>query len=155
MLDDDIQRKLFRDTFDPERALSIAVNMEMGHQNQQRISSNNNNNSTTGSAINAMQSFNRFLGANARENQSGRGAFNRAAISQCRGCGQVWTTIHRQVCPALGKKRNHCRLLNHFAKVCPKKLNNTRNFGHNRINNVETAETTEQIYLRRIKILIL
>ena len=68
MLDDDIQSELLRDTVDPERALNIAVNMEMGHQNQQRISSNNNNNAS-GSAINAIQSFNRFRSANARGNQ--------------------------------------------------------------------------------------
>ena len=37
MLDDDIQRELLRDTVEPERALSIAVNVEMGNQNQQRI----------------------------------------------------------------------------------------------------------------------
>ena len=126
MLNDDIQRELLRDTADPERALSIAINIEIGHQNQQRIISNsnnnnNNNNSTTGSAIKAIQSFNRFLGANARGYQSGRVAVNRAAIGQCRGCGQVWTTTHRQVCPALGKKSNDCGLLNHFAKVCRKK----------------------------------
>ena len=130
MLDDGIQRELLRDAIDPERALRIAVNMKMGHQNQKRISSNNNNNnnnSVTGSAINAIQSFIRFRGANARGNQSGRVAVNRAAISQCRGCGQVWTTTHRQVCPALGKKCNHCGLLNHLAKVCRKKLNNTQN----------------------------
>ena len=129
MLDDDIQRELIRDTGDPEGAFSIAVNMEMGHQNQQRNSSNNNNNnnSATGSAINAIQSINRFRGANARGNQSGRVAVNRAAIGQCRGCGRVWTTTHRQVCPAVGKKCNHCGLLKHFAKVCRKKLNNTQN----------------------------
>ena len=144
MLDDDIQRELLRDTVDPERAVSIAVNMEMGHQNQQRISSNNNN-SASGSTINSIQSFNRFCGANARGNQSVRVAVNRAAIGQCRGCGQVWTPTHRQVCPALGKKCNNCGLLNHLAKVCRKKLNNTGNSRQdNRINNVETAETTEQ-----------
>ena len=59
MLDDDIQRELLRDTVDPERALSLAVNMEMGHQNQQRISSNKNN-SAAGSTVNAIQPFNRF-----------------------------------------------------------------------------------------------
>ena len=120
MLDDDIQRELFRDTVDAERALSIAVKTEMGHQNQQRISSNNNN-SATGSTIKAIQSFNRFRGVNARGNQSGRVTVNRAASGQCRGCGQVWTPTHCQVCPALGKKCNHCGLLNHFAKVCRKK----------------------------------
>ena len=35
MLEDDVQRELLHDTADPERAQSIAVNMEMGHQNQQ------------------------------------------------------------------------------------------------------------------------
>ena len=144
-MDDDIQRKLLRDTVDLERALSIAVNMEMGHQNKQRISSNNNN-SATGSTINAIQSFNRFRGTGVRGNQPGRVAVNRAAMGQCRGCGLVWTPTHRQVCPALGKKSNHCGLLNHFARVFRKKLNTTRNSCQDcRINNVETAKTTEQI----------
>ena len=76
----------------------------MGHQNQQRISFHNNNNiSATGSAIIAIQSFNRFCGAKARANPSRRVAVNRAAIDHCRGCGQVWTPTHRQDCPALGK----------------------------------------------------
>ena len=65
MLDDDIQRELLRDTVDPERAHSIAVNMEMGHQNQQRISSNNG---ATSSTVNAIQSFNRFRDAGVRGN---------------------------------------------------------------------------------------
>ena len=96
MLDDQIQRELLRDTVEPERALNIAVNMEMGHQNQQRISSNNNN-SATGSTVNAVQSFNRIRGANTRGNQSSRTTLNRAAIGQCRGCGQIWIPTHRQV----------------------------------------------------------
>ena len=45
----------------------------------------------------------------------------------------------------MGKKCNHCGLLNHFAKVCRRKLNNTRNSQQtNRINNVETVETSNQ-----------
>ena len=142
MLDDDIQRQLLRDTVDPERAVSIAVNIEMGHQNLQRISSNNG---ATGNTVNAIQSFNRFRGAVARGNQSGRVVANRSAVCQCRCCGQTWTTTHRQVCPAMGKKCSHCGLLNNFAKVCQKKLNNARNSRqNNRINNVETAKTTDQ-----------
>ena len=104
MLDDDIQRELLRDTVDPERALSIAVNMEMGQQNQQKISFNN---SATGSTVNALQSFNRFRGANVRGNQPGRTVVSRASVGQCCGCGQPWTPTHRQVCPAMGKKCNH------------------------------------------------
>ena len=116
MLNDDIQRELLHETVDPYRALSIAVNMEMGHQNQQRISSKNNNNNANGNAINAIQSINRFRGASVRLNQSGRISFNRAANGQGRGCGRNWTSTHRQVCPLLGKKCNHCGLLNHFEK---------------------------------------
>ena len=45
----------------------------------------------------------------------------------------------------MGKKCNHCVLLKHFAKVCRKKLNNARNSRQNNcINNVETAESTDQ-----------
>ena len=124
MCDDDIQRKLLRDTVDPKRAISIAVNMEMGHKNQQRKSSING---ATGSTVNAIKSFNRFRGAGARGNQSGRVAVNRASVGQC--TGQAWTTTHRQVCPAMGKKCNHCGLLNHFAKVWRQKLNNAQNSG--------------------------
>ena len=124
MLDDDIQRELFRDTVDPEGALSIAVNMEMGQQKQQTISSNNG---ATSSTVNAIQSFNRFRGPGVRGNQSGRTVVNRASVEQCRRCGQAWTPTHRQVCTAMGKKCNHCGLLNHFAKVCRRKLNNARN----------------------------
>ena len=125
MLDDDIQRELLRDTVEPERALSIAVNKEMGNQNQQRISSNNG---ATGSTVNAIQQFNRFRGAGVRENQSSRAVANRASVGQCRGCGQIWTPTHRQVCPAMGKKCNHCGLQNHFAKVCRQKTINISPF---------------------------
>ena len=142
MLDDDIRRELLRDTVDPESALSIAVNMELGHQNQQRTSSNNG---ATSSTVNAIQTFNRFRGAGVLGNQSGRTVVNCASVGQCRGCGQAWTPTHRQVCPAMGKKCNHCGLLNHFAKVCRRKLNNARNTQQStRSNNVETAETTNK-----------
>ena len=82
MLDDDIQRELLRDTVDPERALSIAVNMEMGNQNQQRISSSNND-SAANYTINAIQTYNRFSGASERGNPTGSVAVNRAPIGQC------------------------------------------------------------------------
>ena len=140
MLDDYIQRELLRDTVEPERALS----MEMGNQNQQRISSNNG---ATGSTVNAIQQFNRFRGAGVRGNLSSRAVTNRASVGQCRGCGQIWTPTHRQVCPAMGKKCNHCGLQNYFAKVCRRRLNNTRNTQQtNHINTVETAETSNQSF---------
>ena len=100
-----------RDTVDPERALSIAVNMEMGHQNQQRISSNNNNNnhSATGRAINAIQSFNRFRGANSRGNQSGRVAVNRAAPIALQN---MTITIGNTDCHLLPNSGSGCTIIN-------------------------------------------
>ena len=40
--------------------------------------------------------------------------------AKCNPCVKIGP--HRQVCPALSKKSNHCGLLNHFAKVCQKKI---------------------------------
>ena len=92
MLDDDIQRELLRDTVDPERALSIAVNMERGHQNQQRISSNNG---ATSSTVKAIQSFNRFRGVGVRGNQSGRTVVNRGTLSW------LWSSLDTYAPPGL------------------------------------------------------
>ena len=89
-----MQREQLRDTVEPERALSIADNMEIVHQNQQRKSSNNNN--VISSAIKALQQFGRFRGANVRMNQSSKNKFNLVATGLCRGCGQNWTTRHSQ-----------------------------------------------------------
>ena len=71
MLDDNIQRELLRDRVRPERALGIAVEMELGNQNRQKVSSNNSN------GVNVIQQFNRFRGANARVNETNRTTFNR------------------------------------------------------------------------------
>ena len=147
MLDDDIQGELLRDTVDPERALSFAVNMELGHQNPQRISSNNG---ATSSTVNAIQSFNRFRGAGVRGNQSGRTVVNRALVGQCCCCGQPWTTTHRQVCPAMGKKFNHCGLLNHFTKVCRRKLNNARNTQQNK-QNISDCDSSDDNYVATVE----
>ena len=119
MLDDDIQRELLRNKVDPERAVSITVNMKTGHQNQQRISTRNNK--VSSNAINAIQQFRQFRYANVRTNQLSTITFNRATVGLCRDCGQNWTSTRRQVCPAVDKKCNHCGLLNHFAKIIRKK----------------------------------
>ena len=135
MLDDDIQSELLRDTVEPERALTIAVNMEMGHQNQQRISSNN-----TGS-VNVVRQFNRFRGANARNQQRNRNIFNCEASVLCGNCAELCTITHHQVCSAMVKKSNHCGILNHFTTVCRKKRNTNRNTQQgNRINNIENLK---------------
>ena len=91
MLDEDIQRELLRYTADPERALSIAVSIEIGHQTQQLISSNNNNSI----AILSIHQFSQFRGANARTNQSSRSIFNRAAIGLLEAVDEIGQLIAR------------------------------------------------------------
>ena len=91
MLDNDIQRELLRYTADPERALSIAVNKEMGHQSQQLISSNNNNSI----AIISIHQFSQFRGANARTNQTSRNRFNRAATGLLEALDEIGQLIAR------------------------------------------------------------
>ena len=92
-----------------------------------------------------IQQFTRFRCANAQVNQQNRTTFNRELSGLCRGCGQNWTSTHRQVCPALGKKCNHCGLLNHFAKVCRRKHYKSKNPKQNkRIKTVENSENTYQ-----------
>ena len=140
MLDDDIQRELLRDTVDPERALSIAVNMEMGHQNQQRISSNN---SATGSSVNAIQSFNRFCGASVRGTQSGR-----TAVHQLVNVVVAVSLGHQRIARfVLLWVRNVITVVCSITsqKVCRRKFNTARNTQqNNRINNIETAENSDQ-----------
>ena len=84
MLDNDIQCELLKVTVEPKRTLSIAVNIEMGHQNQQRISSNNNR-------VNATQQFIQLRGASARVQQQNRTKFNR----ESNGLGIFDKTRHR------------------------------------------------------------
>ena len=79
MIDDDIQREFLRCTVEPEEVLSIAVNMEMGHPNQQRNFNNNN-------GVNVIQQFSQFCGANARVNQQNTtAAKNNESTAVCRG----------------------------------------------------------------------
>ena len=139
MLDDDTKRELLRDTLEPERALSIAVNMELGRHNQQLISYNNT------SGLNVVQQFNRFHGPNACTQHQNRSTLDLKANSLCRNCGQKWKTTHCQVCSVMGNKCNHCRILNHFSKVCRKKENTIKNTQQgDRINSIENHENTDK-----------
>ena len=82
---DVIQRKNLRDTVEPERALSIGINMEMSQQNQQRIASNNN------SGVNAILQFTRYWGANACKKQRNRNTFNREKNFLYWEYGRIWS----------------------------------------------------------------
>ena len=90
------------------------MNIEMGIQNQLKISETpipNTTNEISSQSINSVQgSWNR---TRAPTNQ-----FVKPTI--CPNCGYGWTPSHRQNCPARGKSCKNCGIANHFAKVCRK-----------------------------------
>ena len=148
MLDNDIKSDLLRDTVEPERALISTVNMEVGHQNQQRTWSNNT------IVVKAIQQFSRICGKITRTQQRNRNAFNCEADGLSRNCGQNWTSTHCQICPALDEKINHCGLLNHFAELRRKKqnINKTTQQG-NRINNIESHKNIDNSDNQKINVI--
>ena len=114
MQDGEIQRELLKETRTAKKALEVAMNIEMGIQNQLKISGTsipNTTNEISSQSIKSVQgSWNR---TRAPTNQ-----FVKPTI--CPNCGYGWTPSHRQNCPARGKSCKNCGIANHFAKVCRK-----------------------------------
>ena len=112
MQDGEIQRELLKETRTAKKALEIAMNIEMGIQNQLKISgspASTTTNEITSQTINIVQgSWNR---SRASTNQ-----FAKPTI--CSNCGYGCSSSHRQNCPARGKNCKNCGVANHFAKNC-------------------------------------
>ena len=114
MQDGEIQRELLKETRTAKKALEVAMNIEMGIQNQLKISGTsipNTTNEISSQPINSVQgSWNR---TRAPTNQ-----FVKPTI--CPNCGSGWNPSHRRNCPARGKSCKNCGIANHSAKVCRK-----------------------------------
>ena len=114
MQDGEIQRELLKETRTAKKALEVAVNIEMGIQNQLKISGttvhSTTNEITTTSVNNIQGSWNR---SRPPTNQ-----FVKPTI--CPNCGYGWSAAHRQNCPDRGNNCKNCVIANHFAKVCRK-----------------------------------
>ena len=113
MQDGEIQREMLKETRTAKKALEIAMNIEMGIQNQLKISgspaSTTTNEITIQTITNVQGSWNR--------SRASRNQFVKATI--CPNCGYGWSSSHRQKCPARGNCKN-CGIANRFAKVCRK-----------------------------------
>ena len=123
MMDHDTQKQLLKETVLPTKAIEVAIQLEMGTQNQQRT---NHNLNTVTNSVNAV---NNFQTRNRNENyQPTRKDFTRYPTvpqnylytSMFANCGVRRGHNHRQVCPANGKKCNNCGITRHFTKKCRK-----------------------------------
>ena len=133
------KKKLLKETVEPDKALAIAINIEMGTRNQLKM---NANKTELNSTVNQVQ---RMRIANTTPFSS-MNTTARKKPTTCHFCGMNWTPEHRNRCPARGKKCNNCGFENHFAKVCRKpKDPNSYPKPKPRVNNVEKDDQTEDL----------
>ena len=139
MQNEDIRKELLKEKVQPNKALAIAINIEMGTLNQPKM---NANKTELNSTVNQVQ---RMRIANATP-LSTMNTTARKKPTTCHFCGMNWTPEHRNRCPARGKKCNNCGVENHFAKVCRKpKDPNSYPKPKPRVNNVEKDDQAEDI----------
>ena len=97
MRDGEIQKELLKETRTAKNALEVAMNIEIGIQNQLKISETATHQTTSEITI---ISINNLQGS---WNRSGPSTNNLVKPTICPNCGYGWSAAHRQNCPARGK----------------------------------------------------
>ena len=123
IIDHETQKELLKETVEPSKALEIAIQMEMGAQNQQKINQSLMSTTNSVNVVNNYQTRNR----NANTQQLKRDFTRYPTVPQnyhyssiCMDCGLGWGHNNRQICPANGKKCNNCGIIGYFARKCRK-----------------------------------
>ena len=123
MIDHETQKELLKETVEPSKALEIAIQMEMGAQNQQKINQNLMPTTNSVNSVNNYQPCNR----NANAQQARRNFTQYPIVPQnyqynsiCTNCGLRWSNNHQKICPANGTKCKNCGIIVHFARKCRK-----------------------------------
>ena len=141
MTDLEIQKELLKVTLSPERALKVAIGIELGARNQLTIQSKNTLTPMDKQENVMAISSSRFRGTG-RPPRTCTSTMTRQTSHNCRNCGQPWTIDHRSKCQAMGQTCRRCNKPNQFARVCKSNLNrqtNTQRVNEIVNNNVEAV----------------
>ena len=139
MQNEDNQEELLKETVEPDKALAVAINIEIGTPNQLKMTASK---SELNSTVNQLQRMS-IANANTFSNMNTT-AWKKTTT--CHFFGMSCTSEHRNKCPAHGKKCNNCGIENHFAKVCRKpKDPGSYPKPRPRVNNVEKDDPTDNV----------
>ena len=116
MQDGENQRQLLKGTRTPNKALELAINIEMGIHNQLKISGTSANTLSNQLAIPSNNSVQKSWNYPTTTTKIFK-------PSICSNCGYTWSPSHRQNCPARGKVCKNCGINNQSTKVCRKPKN--------------------------------
>ena len=145
MTDLEIQKELLKVTLSPERALEVAIGIELGARNQLTIQSKNTLTPMDKQENVMAISSSRFRGTG-RPPRTSTSTTTRQTSHNCRNCGQPWTIDHRSKCQAMGQTCRLCNKPNHFARVCKSHLNRQTNTQRvNEIVNNNLEAVTEDV----------
>ena len=137
MIDQELQKELLKTTLSPEKALELAVSIELGIRSQLAIQARQTLDASATPFIGRDEpvmkiSSSRFRGSSrppttppgmGRWNGRGMNNNSRASTHNCRNCGQPWDSNHRARCQAIGQRCRRCNKQNQYAKVCRSNLN--------------------------------
>ena len=164
MNDPEIQKELLKVTLEPEKALELAISIELGARSQLAIQAKSTTDPSMVSIVGRSEPVLAITSSRYRGNFRGnysqpRGTFtqsrgnnnnntqsNRQQVQhKCRNCGQPWTQNHRAKCQALGQTCRRCNKLNHLAKVCRSNLNRNNNRNINEIEEIHDTQHEDNI----------
>ena len=156
MIDPERQKELLKVTLDPEKALELAIRIELGTRSQLAIQAKHTTGPSMVSLVGRSKpvlaiSSSRYSGNFIGKYSQPRGTYtqprdnnnqsNRQQLQHnWRNGGQPWTQDHRVKCQAFGQICRRCNKPNHLAKVCRSNL--TRNNKRN-INEIEELRETQ------------
>ena len=164
MNDPEIQEELLKVTLEPEKALELAISIELGARSQLAIQAKSTTDPSMISIVGRSEPVLAITSSRYRGNFRGNYSQHRGTFTQsrgnnnnntqstrqqvqhnCRNCGQPWTQDHRAKCQALGQTCRRCNKPNHLAKVCRSNLNRNNNRNINEIGEIHNTQHEDNI----------